>query len=106
GAARAFGPPPWSLGWQRTKGIGRIETTDFELRVTTPAGSHYAYTLRLAEKDIEAQVKEERLTRLKDKVVIASFDYGREPLSGTILRPNTSNPPNQEIQDVATVFES
>src|SRR5437016_326832 len=61
GASRAFGPPPWSLSWQRTKAIGRILSTDFELHVTTKAGTLYRYTLKLSEKQEEVTVEEERL---------------------------------------------
>ena len=30
GVGRAFGPPPWSLSWQRTKGIGWIPAVKFD----------------------------------------------------------------------------
>src|SRR5262245_728592 len=66
GAKRAFGPPPWSLGWQRSKGIGWIETVDFELEVSTNEGKKYRYLLKLSEKLNQIQVREERLTRLSD----------------------------------------
>src|SRR5450631_948429 len=47
GPSRAFGPPPWSLSWQRTKGIGYIATTDFDLALTTDSNKRYTYTLKL-----------------------------------------------------------
>ena len=31
GVSRCFGPPPWSLGWQRTRGFGTFSTVRFEL---------------------------------------------------------------------------
>jgi predicted ATPase len=106
GAQRAFGPPPWSLGWQRTKGIGRIHTTDFDLVVTTEPGKSYEYTLKLNERDGEAVVEEERLTRLSDHTAIASLEYRRPPKSGTILRPDEGQTRNSEIDAASSVFRS
>lgn len=32
GVGRAFGPPPWSLRWQKTKGIGWISAVRLRLK--------------------------------------------------------------------------
>src|SRR5713226_913653 len=47
GVDRAFGPPPWSLGWQRSKGIGEIPTVRFEVEVRAPKEQRYKYYLAL-----------------------------------------------------------
>ena len=48
GIDRAFGPPPWSLNWQRTKGIGFVPAVRFEVQVKTK--DRYRYVLSLSEK--------------------------------------------------------
>ena len=55
GADRAFGPPPWSLGWQRTKGIGTVNTVDFLLVLSNPSAK-YRYELKLSERDRQVKV--------------------------------------------------
>lgn len=106
GPERAFGPPPWSLGWQRTKGIGTVNTVDFELKVSTPDGRKYRYDLKLGEENLKAKVKEERLTRETDNKPIANYDFRNPPLSGSILHPPKDAPFHDEIAAVADVFKS
>ena len=48
GIDRAFGPPPWSLSWQRTKGIGHVPAVRFEVQVKTE--DRYNYVLSLSER--------------------------------------------------------
>ena len=102
GANRAFGPPPWSLGWQRTKGAGWIPVR-FEVHVAT--GTSYRYVLGLSERDREPLVTEERLTRLVDNSTVASLDHRDRPLSGTILNPERSAA-ETEIEPVSQVLKS
>ena len=49
GVDRAFGPPPWSLVWQRTKGTGWIPAVRFEVQMGPPSrgSGHYREPLRL-----------------------------------------------------------
>ncbi len=107
GADRAFGPPPWSLGWQRTKGIGTVNTVDFTL-VLSDATAKYRYELKLSERDRQVKVEEERLSRETDHTPIASFDYRSKPASGTVLRPDpdTSSQFKTEIASVAQLVQS
>ena len=85
GIDRAFGPPPWSLSWQRTKGIGHIPAVRFELQVKTE--DRYNYVLSLSEKDGTPLVTEERLMHPDDNRTVASLGPGNQPQSGTILNP-------------------
>ena len=85
GIDRAFGPPPWSLSWQRTKGIGSIPAVRFELQVKTE--DRYNYVLSLSEKDGTPLVTEERLMHPDDNRTVASLGPGNQPPSGTILNP-------------------
>ena len=85
GVDRAFGPPPWSLSWQRTKGIGYIPLVKFELQVKTE--ELYNYVLGLSEKDATPLVTEERLMHPDDNRTVASLGPGKRPQSGTILNP-------------------
>ena len=50
GAERAFGPPPWSLGWQRTKGMGTFNSVTFDAILSTEDGKEYRYKLSLDER--------------------------------------------------------
>ena len=103
GVGRAFGPPPWSLSWQRTKGIGWIPAVKFEVQVTT--GDSYSYSLGLSEKEREPLVTEERLTHLSDNRAIAFRGPHNQPQSGTILNPGMdSNTP--EIEHVSRALKS
>ena len=103
GVDRAFGPPPWSLGWQRTKGTGWVPTVRFEVQVTT--GSSYGYVLGLSEKDREPLVIEERLMHLADNSTVASLGPHNRPLSGTILNPGR-DAGKSEIEQVSQVLKS
>jgi predicted ATPase len=103
GVTRAFGPPPWSLGWQRTRGLGQFATTDFKLSVTPKGKQQYHYTLRLSESDGSAVIREESLYR-SDNTLVASYEWGMNA-SGTILHPDPGKP-NGEIEAVASVFKS
>ena len=103
GVDRAFGPPPWSLGWQRTKGIGRIPAVRFEVQVTTER--RYGYYLGLSEKEREPLVTEERLMRLADNITVASFGHHNRPRSGTILNPGR-DADEPEIEPVSRVLKS
>lgn len=90
GVDRAFGPPPYSLGYLRSRGYGDIPTTSFEVHLIVDA-ERYRYKLTLAENQGQAQVKEERLMR-GDGHVVAQWAYKTRPSSGTILKPDVSNP--------------
>ena len=85
GIDRAFGPPPWSLSCQRTKGIGYIPTVRFELQMKTE--DRYNYVLSLSEKAGTPLVTEERLMHPDDNRTVASLGPGNQPPSGTILNP-------------------
>ena len=85
GIDRAFGPPPGSLSWQRTKGIGYIPAVRFEVQVKTE--DRYSYVLSLSEKAGTPLVTEERLMRPDDNRTVASLGPDNQPLSGTILNP-------------------
>jgi AAA domain, putative AbiEii toxin, Type IV TA system len=104
GVERAFGPPPWSLGWQRTKGIGTVATMNFDLRITSQNGQEYLYSLKLSEYKDVPEVKEERLVRPGDKTVVTAMDFRYPPTSGTILHPDGT--PSTEIQAVASTITS
>jgi predicted ATPase len=106
GVDRAFGPPPWSLGWQRTKGVGEIPIVRFEVEVKATKEQRYKYTLALGESGGQAMVKEERLVRLSDHRPIASFGHKNPPRSGSILSPDTSSPQAAEIEEVAKILRS
>jgi len=106
GVDRAFGPPPWSLAWQRTKGIGTIHAIRFELQLHRPEHARYRYLLNLDERKSVPNVVEERLTRLNDHSTVASFEPGNPPLSGTILNPNKGSPNAEEINCIASVVRS
>ena len=88
GIDRAFGPPPWSLSWQRTKGIGFIPAVRFEVQVKTE--DRYNYVLSLSEKAGTPQVTEERLMRPDDNRTVASLGPG---LRSRVLLPPTTVPP-------------
>lgn len=105
GADRAFGPPPWSLGWLRTRGIGAVSSVRFQLVVELTHGEEYTYSLALDERGYKTRVQEERLVRRKDGRVIASLP--RRPTSGgTILRPEPGSSNEEEISEVADVLSS
>jgi predicted ATPase len=106
GVERAFGPPPWSLGWQRTKGVGEIPVVRFEVEVRAANNQQYKYSLALGESYGQASVKEERLIRVKDHVPIAQYDFKNRPKSGSILAPEPSWPNVAEIEQVARILRS
>lgn len=106
GVDRAFGPPPWSLGWQRTKGVGEIPTVRFEVEVKAANDQRYKYTLALGESGGQASVKEERLIRLSDHRVIASFGHKNPPRSGSILSSEPDAVNSGEIEEVAKILRS
>lgn len=103
GVGRAFGPPPWSLSWQRTKGVGWVPIVKFVVQVTT--GDSYTYSLGLSEKEREPLVTEERLTHLADNRSIAFLGPHNRPLSGTILNPGKSAD-KPEIEHVSQALKS
>ena len=103
GIDRAFGPPPWSLSWQRTKGIGFIPAVRFEVQVKTE--DRYNYVLSLSEKAGTPQVTEERLMRPDDNRTVASLGPGNQPLSGTILNPER-HAGEPAIEQVSGVLKS
>ncbi len=103
GVDRAFGPPPWALSWQRTKGIGWVPTVKFEVQVAT--GDSYTYSLGLSEKEREPLVTEERLTHLADNRAIAFRGPHNQPQSGTILNPG-KDVDKPEIERVAQALKS
>ena len=104
GVDRAFGPPPWSLSWQRTKGIGWIPAIRFEIQMTTQ--SRYNYILSLTEKTGTPLVTEERLMRLPDNSTVASLGHDNQPDSGTILNPGKNAPNEQELDRVSHLLKS
>jgi hypothetical protein len=106
GPSRAFGPPPWSLGWQRTKGMGEFPTVRFEVEFKLPDGKRYKYSLELGESVGDVTVKAERMTRLSDSVPIANFDYKRPPRSGSILSQDAGSSISPEIEQAAKVLRS
>ncbi len=106
GAQRAFGPPPWSLGWQRTKGIGTVGALRFELDAAVSSGLEYRYSLSLDEVRHEAKVQEERLMSLRDHRTIASFSWQNAPRSGTILSPDTDTADTADLREISGVFKS
>ena len=103
GVDRAFGPPPWTLSWQRTKGRGWIPAVRFEVQVTTE--DSYSYQLCLSEKDREPLVTEERLTHLPDYREVASLGRHNRPLSGTILNSGKAAD-KPEIEHVSQMLRS
>ena len=111
GVDRAFGPPPWSLVWQRTKGTGWIPAVRFEVQMGPPRGvqgtteSRYGYVLGLSERDHEPLVTEERLMHLADNSTVASLGHHNQPLSGTILNPGR-DADEPEIEHVSQVLKS
>lgn len=106
GVDRAFGPPPWSLSWQRTKGIGTIDSVRFEVQMRADQPDCYGYVLNLNERSGHPKVVEERLIRLSDHSPVASFDRGNPPLSGTILNPSRDAPNAGEIDGISRVIRS
>jgi len=104
GVDRAFGPPPWSLGWQRTRGMGQINAVRFEVHLRVTTDEKYRYLLSLQEKRGEPCVVEERLTRIRDHFTVASFDFHAPPESGTILKPPSNATHAEEIRAVSEVF--
>jgi predicted ATPase len=106
GATRAFGPPPWSLGWQRTKGIGTISTVDFTMVVSSQDKERYRYDLRLNERNQQVKVEEERLMRETTHAVLANYDFRAMPTSGTVLNPDTPSQWQDEIAEVSSIFRS
>ena len=103
GVARAFGPPPWSLRWQRTKGIGWISVVRFEVQMATD--DRYGYFLGLTERNDEPLVTEERLMRLSDNSSVANLGPNNKPLSGTILNPGR-DVHEPEIEHVSKMLKS
>ena len=106
GADRAFGPPPWSLGWQRTKGIGEIPVVRFEVEVRAANNQRYKYSLALGESGGQASVREERIIRISDHRPIANFDYKNPPKNGSILSPDSRSGDIGEIEQVASILQS
>lgn len=105
GIERAFGPPPWSLGWQRTKGGGTFYAVRFEVEIEANK-NRYKYTLALDERLGQARVEEERLLRQSDHATIASFHFNNPPPAGSILSPKTTDVSSAEIADVGNVLKS
>lgn len=103
GVDRAFGPPPWALSWQRTKGIGWVPSVKFEVQVTV--GDSYTYSLGLSEKEREPLVTEERLTHFEDNRAIAFRGPHNQPQSGTILNPG-KDAGKPEIDNVSQALKS
>lgn len=107
GPDRAFGPAPWSLSWQRTKGFGYIKSVDFELDLLDPIDSReYRYLLRLDENRGQLVVEEERLTDLGTGKPIASLTK-KGTKSGTILNPDGAPAPEvARVASLLSAFES
>lgn len=95
GVDRAFGPPPFSLGYLRSRGYGDIPATSFEVELGLGA-ERYRYKLALAERNGQAHVLEERLV-LASGQVVAAWAFESQPTSGTILRPDASNPAVERV---------
>lgn len=92
GVDRAFGPPPYSLGFLRSHGHGDVPATTFNVDLGLPDEGSFRYRLSLKEQDGRAKVLEERVTKSPSGEVIASWSSEAPPASGTILRPDTPNP--------------
>lgn len=103
GVGRAFGPPPWSLRWQKTKGIGWISAVRFEVEMA--AKCRYRYYLSLKVRNEAPSVTEERLMRLPDNSSVASLGPNNRPLSGTILNPG-KDVDEPEIECVSGLLKS
>jgi predicted ATPase len=105
GVDRAFGSPPWSLGWQRTRGIGKIHAIRCDAELTIEQ-EKYKYSLSLDERDQEPRVVEERLLKLPEHSTIASFDFRHPPAGGSILSPQDRGAANPNIASVSKAFQS
>ncbi|HEX9731275.1 MAG TPA: AAA family ATPase [Thermoanaerobaculia bacterium] len=104
GVDRAFGPPPWSLGWLRTRGSGAVTGVSFRVVIELANGNEYIYSLALDERASKAEVLEERLVS-KDGRVLA--DLSKRPSSGgTILKPDSGSANEEEIREIAEVLGS
>lgn len=92
GVERAFGPAPYSLGFLRSHGHGDIPITTFEVDLSLPEGGTYRYRLSLRESNRQADIVEEQVTRPATGETVAAWSRRSPPSSGTILRPDSSNP--------------
>jgi predicted ATPase len=106
GAKRAFGPPPWSLGWLRSRGVGDVASVRFRLSVEPTSEESYQYSLSLDERGTETKVREERLMRRSDRKTLASFSSSSPPPLGTILRPVAGSRYEGEVQQVSDLLKS
>jgi hypothetical protein len=101
GVDRAFGPPPWSLGWLRSKGIGEVHAMRFQVDLKN-GSQRFKYSLHLDEKYSDAQVVEERILQLPQNRPIASFSRNQPPIAGTIL----ASEPGKSSTEVDFVSQS
>lgn len=95
GVARAFGPPPYSINYMRSRGYGDIPSTSFEVDLAL-GPDRYRYKLALSERNYQAEVEEERLLDGAGKLVSA-WSRGAAPASGTILRPDKPHPLIEQV---------
>lgn len=105
GPDRAFGPPPWSLSWLKTRGMGNISSVDFQLDLSIKSDD-YTYSLSLSEQNSQTKVEEERLIRTKDRTPIAIFSKRSPPANGTILKPEGDDPHKKELQRISDHLKS
>ncbi|HSN98800.1 MAG TPA: AAA family ATPase [Candidatus Nanopelagicales bacterium] len=91
GVDRAFGPPPYSLGFLRSRGHGDLPATSFEVDLRVD-GELFRYKLSLDEVQGQAKVREERVLKVSSGMVIAAWSRRSPPTSGTVLRPDAPNP--------------
>jgi AAA domain, putative AbiEii toxin, Type IV TA system len=102
GVERAFGTPPYSLGFLRSHGHGDMPVTSFEVDLLLN-GNDYRYRLSLAERQGHACVEEERVIRLSTGEVLAAWSRTASPASGTILRPDA---PDATLEKIAAHLKS
>ncbi len=106
GVRSAFGPPPWSLSWQRTKGFGTIDSIRFEVDLKEAKGQSYGYSLSLYEKNNAPSIGQEQLYRKQDQTPVAQYSSKKPPLSGTILNPDRNGSSADELTHVGELLRS
>lgn len=107
GINRAFGPPPFALSWQKSKGMGDVSSTRFEVEIQPPHDPCvYRYSLDLRDHKDEEEVREERITRTSDNTQVATRDVRNPPPEGTILKSPRDQNNDKELTAIAQVLRS
>ena len=104
GISRAFGPPPWSLDWLRTQGVGTVPNVRFDVTIETVTGGSFKYSVSLGEHQQQAQVMEERLIQKEEQRIIASLGNSSSA-NGTILKPDAGGL-SYEVQAVSEALRA